>query len=616
MSLQNNIVTTFKAETAGYVAAVKHMRGVERDEMKQTLATLEQQNAKLTDQLAVLGKATAAVGAVAIAWKAAQAAANAHLEDLRLEAAAAGADIDRLRDATRGLVETDNLLAFAGKSMHGVWKLNQAEMETAAKGTRVLAKDLGIDLQTAMEGVTEAVTKGTTKSLKELGIEVKDKTGLMETMSGAAKRWGQTGTDEGEKWQKASVGMADAWDDLKGALGQMVVALSPVVEMIAKLVSDIVELISLPAQAGASLASVWGDTLSPGLLGLGGRQPIATMGQRQARAFGGTDPFSLDALHTDDLAMGSRIADLAHTGYDVLESGIIQANARAKKFVEDAQKHRDYDALDHGMVALEGTVARVPWGAVAGPVGLGGPGAIDSFAPGRTIDGFRELGGADDQADLKRFQEEMAGIRQQWEEMQAATRGPTVLERIFGKPDDITATVVAIEAATAATNMFAQAGGAAMGAWIDGEQSMADAIKGVLADSLKALAIESTVKALFHLAAAAGSAAFGNFASAGAHLKTAGMYGAVAVAAGVGAKAAHNAGWSGSTSASGGGAGAALGGGSRGSFGGDDRGSGERNVTIMLGKDFGFFTDIEQRSLMYQAIRQSQKGGGNHVRFE
>lgn len=612
MSLQNAVTTVFKADTASYVAAVKNMRGVERDEAKKTLATLEQQNAKLVDQLAVLGKATAAIGAVTIAWKAAQAAANAHLEDLRLEAAAAGADINKLRDATRGLVETDTLLAFAGKAMHGVWKLNQAEMETVAKGTRVLAKDLGIDLQTAMEGVTEAVTKGTTRSLKELGLEVKDETEFLAAMTGAAKRWGQTGTDEGEKWKQATVQMADAWDDLKGALGEMVIALAPVAKMIAELVADIARLASLPGNLGSAETVARVTTgftgIAEGVSGGAWDQAVAAAnGERRLLRSGG--------------GVGVRdLSNMAARVYGAAASLGSRALAETVEEIEKLKKPRAARDLKgyFGMVELEGTVARNDYLAALKAAGFKGG---EDTSLGYTLDDalkseFRSLGGAEDQAALKRFREEMAGIAQAHAELDRQLQGPTVLERIFGKPDEIDKMIIGIEAARAAVDAFGQAGAAAMAAFIEGK-SIGDAVKAALAQSLKALAMESTVKALFHLAAAAGNAAFGNWASAGMHIKAAGMYTVVAGAAGVGAKMAHNAGWAGGGGGGGGGAGSALGGGRGGSSGGAGQGGGERTVVVALGRDFNGLTDLEQRQLLNKAIRlgHADNGGTSHVRF-
>ncbi len=657
MSLQNNVLTVFKADTSQYEAAVKRMRGTEREEAKKSLDSLDSHNAKLENQLAILGKATAAIGAVTIAWHAARAAANAHLEDLRLESAAAGANIDRLRTATRGLVETDNVLAFAGKAMHGVWKLNQAEMETVAKGTDVLAKRLGMDLQTAMESVTEAVNKGTTRSLKELGIEAKDKTEALAAFAAAARDAGKGGDTAGEKWQQATVKMKDAWDDLQGAVGEFVVSLTPMVQMVASLVAHVQKFVNLlpdvPGMGGGEgegyLSWAAKNAATLGLYGLtdffgdeegvsGGAWDAATGRYRQA-GYGGmgvggsilsglgagvqqgrrTD-FSLAGVHRNDDRLVTRLFGLYNAGVEGVERAWAETAEEIEKLKQKGGGLRKKGNVADPLVALRAL-------STAGSAIIGaGFGVADEYQ--NNVNQARsDATSLREQNSTNRFQMDMAAMREDWEswypelerEMKELRNQPTILEQIFGKPDEVTAMVVAIDAARAAVDAFGQAGAAAMGAWIDGDKSMGEAIKAVLAQSLKALAMESTVKALFHLAAAAGNAAFGNFGSAGMHLKAAGMYSAVAVAAAVGAKAAHNAGWAGGGGGGGGGGSGGAGyvgsGGGRGGYG--DAGGGDRNVTIMLGRDFGMLTDLEQRQMVHGAIRRAsaEDGGTSHVRF-
>lgn len=652
--LQNRVTTIFRNDTAQAVAAVKHLRGVERDEAKKTLAAYEQENAKLSDQLAILGKATAAIGAVGIAWKVASDAAGAHLEDLRLEAAAAGANVDRLRDSTRGLVETDNLLAFAGRSMHGVWKLNQQEMETVAKGTDVLAKRLGVDLQTAMEGVTEAVTKGTTRSLKELGIEAKDKESALKAFAEAARDAGEGGTSTGEKWQQASVQMKDAWDDIQGAIGELVVSLAPMVSLVAELVAHVQKFVSLlpqmPTPGGGDsegfLSSSWKNVATLG--GYGAAQSLSWLfggeDEAPASASGPTGPFlgttmmeaigagarsgrrsdfSLGGAHRNDDLLTTRLMGLYNTGIDAVDRAWAETAEEISKFQKrpkgGVSASMPYNGSDP--IAAYGTGSDALRGLLEAFGGVGGQVAGDYQAAANAPAMNFGLGGPESSAtNLKRFREEMAGAKQEWQEwypqLQAEVEGPSVLEQIFGKPDDVTAMTVSIQAAAMAVDGFTQSVAASFEAAVTGSGSAIDAFKKVAAGAvhsigqkLAVVGAEQAVMALVSLATGDWSGAARHGAASAAAFVTSGVAFKVAQSMGYGAAGT-------AARAPSGGAGAALGGGAGGR--GTDGRPKEKTTVVMLGRDFGMFSDLEQRQLINQAIRQGNAddgGGSRHLKF-
>lgn len=232
----NTVKTVYKAETAGAEAAVKRYRGVEREEAKKVLDALNQHNASLQEQISRYAKVAAAVGAAVGAFKLAQTAAKAYLEDVRLESAAGAANIDRLTQATRGLVEHDRLLAFAGKAQHGVWKLNQQAMEDVLHGAMALRKTMGVELEPTIDALTEAITKGSTRALREFGISAKDgKSALAQLREMYQGLHGDVGLT-GDSFQSAGVKMHDAWDDLLGQLGRFAVELAPVISAMAEFV--------------------------------------------------------------------------------------------------------------------------------------------------------------------------------------------------------------------------------------------------------------------------------------------------------------------------------------------------------------------------------------------
>jgi hypothetical protein len=179
-----------KADTSDAKAQLRSLRGEEKKAAQERLSETEKANRSIEDQIRSFTKATATIGAVVVAYKAAQAAAKAYLEDVRLEASAAGADLDRLKAATHGLVEADTLLSFAGKAMNGTWRLTQQEMETVLQGAMALRKTMGVELQPTVEALTEAIAKGNTKALREFGIEAKDKKGVLEELRSGYARLG------------------------------------------------------------------------------------------------------------------------------------------------------------------------------------------------------------------------------------------------------------------------------------------------------------------------------------------------------------------------------------------------------------------------------------------
>lgn len=145
---------------------------------------------------------------------------------------------------------------------------------------------------------------------------------------------------------------------------------------------------------------------------------------------------------------------------------------------------------------------------------------------------------------------------------------------------------------------------ASVEAAITGSQSIGQAFKNAAAAALKATAVESTIKALYHTAAGVGSIALGPIGgvSAAAHFKAAGLYAATALAAG-----AASAGLGGGGGGGGGYAGAGAGGGgySRPSQGGGDGGS---IINITIGH--GFVGDEQKLGAeIHKAVASARRSG-------
>ncbi len=187
--------------------------------------------------------------------------------------------------------------------------------------------------------------------------------------------------------------------------------------------------------------------------------------------------------------------------------------------------------------------------------------------------------------EVQRFQGQLA------EQLQG--QRTTYLEQIFGPLDQF-------NAYAAGFDMLGNTVAAAYSAWVDGTSSVADAIKGTLAASLKSMGAEMAIAALKETAYGFASLAWGPIggASAAAHFKSAGLFALGAAAAGVAAKGI------------GGGGGASAGGGYSGgaNLGGMGGGGGAAptNTTIIIGDYFGA-NPREQNGRVARAIRSARK---------
>lgn len=609
----NNIVSRYRADTSQAEAAVKRLRGVERDRAKAQLDALNAENDKLNSQIALLGKVGAAVGAAVALWKGAQVAARAYLEDVRLESAAAGAQVDRLRAATQGLVETDTLLAFAGKAQHGVWRLNQQEMETVLEGANALRIRMGTELQPTVEKLTEALAKGSTRALKEFGIEAKDKEGALRSLrESVASLRGETSLT-GDDFARAGVKWADAVDDLTGSFGRMALQLAPTVSKLAEMVGVVTDLVNGLNDLGlaSGILTGPGKDAAMGAI-LGGPLAIFLDKRNQVPLFPPAlqqPTVSAGPSGAWDLSIEERLRIMRGGSFDpwrtLSAGGTVPPDLAPRTGRTPTAFEGDADELvriaDRIIEGFQGLAAALPQ-ALAETLHQGQGWRPIGEAAGDTSTGIEGISNGADAA---------ARIAQANAAIFAQTRGRTMLEAIFGTPAEIDLTITSLQQVGSAFNIVSSAAGSAMDAWITGQKSLGRAFAEAIADGLKSLAVQATVEALKHTAFGIGALAFGPVmgATAAMHFKAAALFGATAIAAGAGAKALGGATgqWSGASSAPG--AGAALGGGDRAAP--PSTQPEQRQVVIMVGKDFLALTDLEQRQLTYQAIQLGTSGRVN-----
>lgn len=635
----NTVLTIFRADTSQAEAAVKRLRGTERERAKGVLDDLNRENAELKSSVATWGKVGLAIGAVAAAYKILQATGRDYLEDLRLESAAAGINIDRLRESVQGLAETDQLLAFAGRTQNAIWKLNQREMELVLQGANALRIQMGAELKPTIDALTESIVKGSSRGLKEFGIEAKDKTQLLAAMERAVGSLGGKTSLAGDDFERAGVQWADAVDDLRGALGSLAVQLAPVVSLMANFTSELATAIKETVEFDRELKRglddflVWMDTA----LGFdtqrvrraeaAGRADWKSAERERKRALGlaviepgaqapvttepligpptpQTSPWALSVEERLKILRGGTVDPWRQAGPAALPEGFERKAGERNQDFE--ARMREAGELERAYMAVakwreEAEAAEVEAGFEAREE------ALKAFeAKGQEgVDWFDRQRKEADELDKRfagvadRSREVHAALQQSMELASSSQRN--ILETLFGTPAQIDLMTASLKQAGAAFNIVFQAGGAAMDAWITGQKSLGAAFKEAIAEGLRGLAVQATVEALKHTAFGVGDLAFFNYAGAAQHFTAAGLFGGVAVAAGVGAKLL-GAGAPSVPSGAGTGssAGSALGARPR-STPNEPQ---QRQTTILLGRDLLALTDLEQRQLVYQAIQQ------------
>lgn len=504
-----------KGNTDDAKAAIRSLRGVEKQMAKERLAEIEQHNKGIESQIAMWGKVAIGIGAAVGAFKLAQHAAKSYLEDVRLQAAAGSANLERLQKATNGLVEADNLLAFAGKAQAGVWRLNQQEMETVLQGAMALRKTMGVELNPTIDKLTEAIAKGSTRALKEFGIEAKDKQDALGQLSKMYRGLGGDASLAGDGIEAASVKWKDAIDDLIGALGQLVTALEPVIRGAANVASTAAE---------AATSSDW-------ILQAMGRGELGTKNQQLYRQL--MDRREQAQASVEAMGANQRLKANAFAVADVFMDA----------FREQAVKRvRGGGRASGGGGGDPGDPVGAVMAAGGGASRLGAAFQNTFLYAGNQRLGFQNASmaaseGAAAQGQLAALDETNKAIEQFTLQMEQAARieemvkqrRQSMLESIFGP-------VGQFNAYAAGFQILQSAAASAFDAWITGSQSLGEAIKHAIAEGLRAMAIQMLMESIKHLAFAAGNAAFGNFAGAGAHLKSAALFGAGAIAVGAAAK--------------------------------------------------------------------------------
>jgi hypothetical protein len=219
----------FEGDTTDLKAKIKDLQGEEKRLAEVRLQGVQDGNKavdSLIDKLSAQEIATKALNLAVTSLK-------SSFEQSRLESAASGVSIDRLREATKGLKLNTELLSDAARLNNGAYKLNTEQM-VIAEQAMVQFNRRGMDSAKVHEAILQAVTALKVDGLKDLGVFV-DVAGLsmdneshrgeilkrvFEELTKASRDFGNQSLSDAEKIQIAANKLENTVDKLKNKIGK------------------------------------------------------------------------------------------------------------------------------------------------------------------------------------------------------------------------------------------------------------------------------------------------------------------------------------------------------------------------------------------------------------
>jgi hypothetical protein len=539
LDFASRVITTFKADVSDMKQGLKELQGEEKKLAQTQLAAANERNKGYDEWVARLGNVNQALELAGKAVAFGKEAFKAYSDDLRLRSAAGAVDIGKLSQASLGLRTEHELLAFAAKASNGVIKASQQDMEVAEKAMIALTR-AGFDQTEVTNKITKAMTTAKTEGLEELGLSLKAGKTPLESYTNLMAALGQkaSGVKEGtltaaEGVDQMGATMTNSIDKMKIALGELVASLAPLLNMLARGVGLIADVVA-SASGGVDVKGAFADP--KGYIDRINKLKDSPGGFAALMAASRGDYDGAQKILDDQKAiMGSGGAAGSGDvfGASLPAGGLDQGTLATWLEKNGAKKGKPVDPMQYGMWggmgaaygagdSVDAVVERLT-AAITG----GGNGLIGAYSKGSAT--ANTEGGAQ----LSDFAISLGAVNQKMQEggwLDRHAKQQSFLASTFGELSEFNAYSEAFGMLTGAVT-------AGMDAWIDGADSMGDAIKRTVADALKALAGQMAIEALKHGAYAIGSLAFGDFAGASAHGVAAAEFGAVAIAAGVGAKA-------------------------------------------------------------------------------
>ena len=610
--VNSTVTLEYKANVEQAKAALRDLSGEQKKNAQAAVQGLEDQ-VKAHERLA--SKITLGIGIAAGAVALGIQGFKQYEEASRLSAASAGADMDRLRSASHGLLTDMELMGIAAVGMNGKFKLTSEELETVL-GAAVTLERRGLGpLAEITAKLSEDIRKGEIGTLKDLGVAYDEnlaktdkRAASLQALTALSKQSADGTNSETEAVRAHGVEFRNSMDQIQESIGKIVVALEPLIGALstvvgiaagaAGVVADIVGAIAGSKASRAELArfkgkggwmgaaadlaeqeTSWTEDVmwqrGTGLAGIGAaavgaatssvnaeRERVANMGEMARRR---REQFNYEKRKAEQ-ERSAGVGNKPRTG------GGFELNA----IVLDGSQWIPIETVDTLIDQMvQARLAELPFGTL----GTEASDALAGSAP--TARGYM-AGSAVGAMGTGRM-----GVR--------LKEGPSFMERMLGPVSEI-------DRYATAWGTFTDAATAGYMALVDGSESAGAAMKRVIAQSVAAEGSRMLVLALREGAEAVAAIARGNFAAAGSHALAAAKFGAGAAIAGV---VANQLGGGGSAGAS---AGAGATSPTGVTAGATEGGPITRNYII--GDSFGFetprsqaarFANAERRTRMYEA---------------
>lgn len=632
--LISKVLTQYKADVSDHVRGLEKLKGEQRKLAEETIKANKESLGAIEDQIKGINRMRDAFAVAKGMINFAADSLKLYTEHARLSAASGGADIEKLRKASGGLKTDTQLLADAARLQAGAFKLTEAQMVTVERAMRSF-NQRGIEAEKVNQALTMAVTALKTDGLKDLGVFIDtaglsmERTGdrgeifrrIMERLHEETKNVNDSQQTAAERAAATGVSFKNAMDKVKIALGEIAVAMTPVIEKAATLVDLVARFLKddgkdtqdpLNMSAGIRRFGILYDEYGLEMFGADrerGRN-AASIGQGTGLpniTFMNAQLEKIEKIKAE-VAKGNMggASNLGVHGLPV-DAQVSLGEAEVSKYTAAAEEGIRAKLSDEQLRMLAQARARAILGvaiqteassvgvALKGPRDLNSIGASTASGWGTLASDYSRLPGHGiDLSEYTKFNSQGANER-----YDAFNRGrsKSKLESMFGPIEDFNLYAKGFQ-------MLQGAVSSAMTAWIDGSMSAGKAIKAFIGEAIKSLSIQMAMEALKHGAFAIGSLAFGDFRGAATHGKAAAAFAAGAAISAVAAKGL--AGGGGGVPGVGGGAGAAAPVGGAGGFGGGPQYQATREV-IFVNDTFGMNSN---RQAVQQFKRRSEEAYG------
>jgi len=217
-------------------------------------------NKGLGESLALYGKMALKIAALAAGFQGLKNAAKGYIEELVLQQAAIGINIDKIEESTNRLITSDQALALAAANQNTVYRVTQKELENIGALMRDLAfhqGNLGKDMSKVYDEVTRSLVTGTVRGLRQFGLAtegvkpgLEGHTFLLKEAAAAAERMGKAEETAAERAVKAGVAWENTLDNLVDNLGKVALALAPIVTAMAAILGNVNEFFAFAEREG------------------------------------------------------------------------------------------------------------------------------------------------------------------------------------------------------------------------------------------------------------------------------------------------------------------------------------------------------------------------------